>query len=150
MIDTYDLSRFLTAQAACLTDVERELRDGRKRTHWMWFVFPQLRGLGSSAMAQHYGIASLDEARAYLSHPILGPRLVAHTRLVLKLGTPMHEVFGAPDDVKLRSCLTLFDALNTDEAAFREMLDKHFAGKRDERTLQLLDAQRTAVPRTAT
>ena len=109
--DPYNLKRFVQAQAPVYRSVVEELRGGRKRTHWMWFVFPQLRALGRSATALHYGIASLAEARAYLAHPALGPRLRDCTGLVCAAqGRTIHEIFGSPDDMKFRSCMTLFAA----------------------------------------
>ncbi len=116
-----------------------ELAAGRKQSHWMWFVFPQIAGLGHSAMAQLYAIATPDEARAYLGHPILGPRLIEATRLALAVESrSAHEVFGAPDDLKFRSCMTLFDAVSPN-AVFAEALKKYFSGARDPLTLELLD-----------
>ena len=107
--DRFDLQRFVTAQAPVFETVFAELRAGRKRSHWMWFVFPQLRGLGRSSTAQFYGIGSIDEARAYLAHPVLGPRLALCARIVLASEGPfLHAIFGSPDDMKFRSCVTLF------------------------------------------
>lgn len=138
MTDPFDLARFVTAQDPVMEAVRRELREGRKRTHWMWFVFPQLRGLGHSAMATHYGISGLDEARAYLDHRVLGPRLVECTELANAIiGRPTEAVFGAPDDAKFRSCMTLFDAVRPGDI-FAAALAKWFSGERDPRTLALL------------
>ena len=107
--DSFDLERFVTAQAPVFATAPAELQAGEKRSHWMWFVFPQLRGLGHSAMAMRYGIGSLDEARAYLAHPLLGPRLIECTCAVLAIeGRPLHAIFGSPDDVKFCSSMTLF------------------------------------------
>jgi uncharacterized protein (DUF1810 family) len=132
------LERFIEAQAPVIEQVRRELRAGAKRTHWMWFVFPQLRGLGRSATAQHYGLASADEARAYLAHPILGPRLVECTELVNQVeGKTALQIFGSPDDMKFRSCMTLFATLRP--APFRDALQKFFDGHPDKLTLGLLD-----------
>jgi uncharacterized protein (DUF1810 family) len=115
-----------------------ELRAGRKESHWMWFVFPQISGLGSSPMSQHYAIASLKEARAYLDHPLLGARLRDCTQAVLAVeGRSAHEIFGTPDDLKFRSSMTLFDAASPDDI-FRATLDKYFAGEGDALTLQKL------------
>ena len=146
---TDDLSRFVEAQAPLLADVRAELAAGRKRTHWMWFVFPQLRGLGHSSMAHHFGIASRDEAIAYLAHPVLGPRLRECVELVLSVqGRTAHEIFGSPDDLKLRSCLTLFHEIDgtdgTDgiDGVFGRALAKYFDGRPDPMTLQLLAAAR--------
>jgi len=134
-----DLERFVDAQGPVMGQVTRELRAGRKRGHWMWFVFPQLRGLGRSPTAQHYGIADLAEARAYLRHPILGPRLVECTEIVNALpGQDLFAVFGSPDDLKLHSCLTLFRAAADEPTPFQAALDKYFAGEPDRATLRLL------------
>jgi uncharacterized protein (DUF1810 family) len=125
-----------------------ELKAGRKRSHWMWFVFPQLRGLGQSAMAQRYGVASLAEAKAYLAHPLLGPRLVECTRAVLAVeGRSLHAIFGSPDDLKFRSSMTLFAlAANEDQSVFRQALDHCCGGHADERTLALLEGQAGRQP----
>ena len=139
MHDPFDLQRFVDAQADVYEDVHDELHAGRKATHWMWFVFPQLRGLGHSPMAQRYGIASLDEARAYLAHPVLGERLRECTRLVLGVdGRNARAIFGSPDDFKFRSCMTLFGFAAPDEDVFAQALDRHFGGEPDPRTLELL------------
>lgn len=136
MTDPYDLDRFVTAQSPVMATVLAELRAGRKRTHWMWFVFPQLRGLGSSAMAQHYGIASLEEARAYLAHPVLGPRLRECCGLLLQVpGKSALEILGSPDDLKLRSCATLFSLAAPQEAVFGEVLERFYGGEPDARTV---------------
>jgi uncharacterized protein (DUF1810 family) len=139
MHDPFDLQRFVDAQADVYEDVHDELHAGRKTSHWMWFVFPQLRGLGHSPMAQRYGIASLDEARAYLAHPVLGERLRECTRLVLGVdGRNARAIFGSPDDFKFRSCMTLFGFAAPDEDVFAQALDRHFGGEPDPRTLELL------------
>jgi uncharacterized protein (DUF1810 family) len=136
MADPHDLSRFVDAQAPVIDQVREELVDGRKRSHWMWFVFPQIAGLGFSAMAQRYAIASLDEAKAYLRHPILGPRLQDCTRLVLAIdGRSAHDIFGSPDDMKFRSSMTLFAQAAPDGSIFEEALRKYFAGESDPETL---------------
>jgi uncharacterized protein (DUF1810 family) len=136
--DPHDLARFVEAQASVYEAVTAELAAGRKRSHWMWFVFPQLRGLGSSPMAQHYAIASLDEAGAYLAHPLLGARLRQCTGLVLDVrGRGVHDIFGSPDDMKFRSCMTLFMQASG-EAPFREALRRFFDGRPDQRTIDLL------------
>ncbi|HWX50911.1 MAG TPA: DUF1810 domain-containing protein [Roseomonas sp.] len=135
----YDLDRFVQAQEPVIAQVRRELAEGRKRSHWMWFVFPQLRGLGHSAMAQHYGITALPEARAYLDHPVLGPRLVECTELVNRVeGRSVHQIFGSPDDLKFHSSMTLFAAARPEEPAFHSALDKYFAGARDRQTVARL------------
>jgi len=136
MDDPFDLQRFVVAQAPVYAQVAAELAAGRKRSHWMWFVFPQLKGLGRSAMAQHYGIASPAEARAYWAHPLLGPRLAQCTGLVLAIDGPsVHEIFGSPDDLKFRSCMTLF-AQATGEPLFTRALEKYFGGEADPRTVE--------------
>ena len=120
--DPFGLRRFVDAQAPVIEDALSELRAGRKRTHWMWFVFPQIEGLGFSSMAKRYAIRSLAEARAYLNHAVLGDRLRECVRLVVAAGRPIAEVFGPPDDLKFRSCVTLFAAAAPDEAVFSEAL----------------------------
>ena len=116
--DQFDLERFVTAQAAAFPAVLAELKAGRKRSHWMWFVFPQLRGLGHSAMATFYGIGSLHEARAYLSHPVLGPRLELCVRTLLEPENgSLHQIFGSPDDMKFQSSMTLFALATADPSA---------------------------------
>jgi uncharacterized protein (DUF1810 family) len=138
MSDPHDLQRFVTAQATVIDDVRVELRAGRKRSHWMWFVFPQLRGLGLSATAQHYGIASLDEARAYLAHPVLGERLRECVGLMLQVPeADAHAILGSPDDLKFRSCLTLFALAAPEEPLFKQALERFYAGEPDPRTLAL-------------
>ena len=135
------LQRFVAAQDGVIDQVQDELRAGRKRTHWMWFVFPQLAGLGSSPTAQHFAIRSLDEARAYLAQPVLGPRLRECCEALLAAPTAdAHAIFGSPDDLKLRSCLTLFSAAAPDERLFRDVLDRFHGGAPDPRTLRLLGA----------
>ena len=137
----FDLERFVTAQEPVFAAVLEELRIGQKRSHWMWFVFPQLRGLGHSSMAQFYGIGSLAEARAYLAHTLLGSRLLLCTRTVLAVdGRSLQAIFGSPDDAKFCSCMTLFSrAAAPDERVFAQALDRYCAGQADQRTLALLD-----------
>lgn len=138
MTDPFDLKRFVDAQRSVYAEVCAELAAGCKRSHWMWFVFPQLKGLGRSATAQHYGIASKAEAQAYWAHPLLGPRLKECTELVLAVdGRSAHQIFGPPDDLKFRSCMTLF-ARATGDAVFSRALEKFFDGRPDEATLRLL------------
>jgi uncharacterized protein (DUF1810 family) len=140
---SFDLGRFVDAQDRVYDTVVAELRDGAKRTHWIWFIFPQLRGLGRSGTAQHYGIGSLDEARAYLAHPVLGPRLRECTRLVAAIdGRSVDEIFGWPDNMKVRSSMTLFARATDDNADFRGVLDKFYDGEEDPATLELLNAAR--------
>jgi uncharacterized protein (DUF1810 family) len=137
--DPFDLARFVEAQRANFDDALSELAAGQKRSHWMWYVLPQLRGLGSSPMAQRYGIASLPEARAYLAHPVLGPRLLACVSAMNALpDSDPARVLGAIDGVKFRSCLTLFLAADPRNAALRSALAKFYGGQEDPRTLALL------------
>jgi uncharacterized protein (DUF1810 family) len=138
--DPHRLERFVEAQRPVYETALGELKAGRKRSHWMWFVFPQLRGLGSSGMADFYGIASLAEARAYLAHSVLGPRLRAATAAVLAVqGGDLRAIFGSPDDMKFRSSMTLFERAAAGEDAFGDALERLCAGARDDRTLALLD-----------
>ena len=135
----FDVERFVTAQAPVFNTALDELKAGRKRSHWMWFVFPQLRGLGRSAMAMPYGIGSLAEAKAYLAHRLLGPWLVECTRAVLTIeGRSLHAIFGSPDDTKFRSSMTLFSRAAPEERVFREALDKYHGGDEDPLTVELL------------
>jgi uncharacterized protein (DUF1810 family) len=137
----HDLARFVEAQDPVWRDVLAELGAGRKRTHWMWFVFPQVAGLGSSAASARYGLASVDEARAYLAHPVLGPRLEACTRLMLATeGGTAREILGTPDDMKFRSSMTIFGLADPGNPLFREALDRFCGGAPDPRTLQIAGA----------
>lgn len=138
--DPFDLQRFVEAQAPVYATVLAELSDGRKRSHWMWFIFPQLRGLGRSPTARFYGIAGLDEARAYLAHPVLGRRLAQATETVLAVqGRTLHEIFGSPDDLKFRSSMTLFaQAAAEGGDLYRKALDRFCDGRPDDATLTLL------------
>ncbi len=138
--DPYDLQRFLAAQQPLYARACAELAAGRKQTHWMWFIFPQLRGLGMSHTARHFGIASLEEARAYLAHPTLGPRLRECTMLVNRIADRSVEaIFGYPDDLKFRSSMTLFvHAAGDGGALFREALQRYFTGAADPATNRLL------------
>ena len=144
--DPYSLERFVEVQARCIDDVQKELREGRKRSHWMWFIFPQLKGLGYSAMANFYGIGSRKEAEAYLAHPVLGPRLRSCTSLVMQAeGRSIAEIFTDPDDMKFRSSMTLFAAVDSESELFKNALKKYFAGQPDEKTFLALvqnDAKR--------
>jgi uncharacterized protein (DUF1810 family) len=138
MDDPYDLQRYLDAQAGTIDQALAELAAGAKRTHWMWFVFPQIAGLGHSAMAQRYAISGLDEARAYLAHPVLGERLRRCTGLAIgHAGRGMHALFGSPDDMKFRSSMTLFAEVD-DAGLFGRALDACCAGQRDQVTLARL------------
>jgi uncharacterized protein (DUF1810 family) len=136
-----DMQRFLDAQAPVFDEVCAELAAGRKRTHWMWFVFPQLQGLGQSPTARFYGIGSRGEAQDYWRHPVLGARLERCTRLVLAhVDMTAHEIFGSPDDLKLRSCMTLFREVAPDQPLFGQVLQRFYGGQPDRRTLELLAA----------
>ena len=142
MSDASNLHRFLTAQAPTYNTVLAELRAGKKASHWIWFIFPQIAGLGRSAMAQKFAIGSLDEAKAYLQHPTLGPRLRACTQLVLNIeGRSAEEILGYPDNLKFRSCMTLFLTAATDNTIFNDALLKYFHGKPDQMTLDILAQQ---------
>ncbi len=138
--DAFGLQRFIDAQTATYAAALAELRAGRKRTHWMWFIFPQARGLGRSAMALTYGIASLAEARAYLAHPVLGPRLLECTRAVLAVAdSPLATIFGSPDDLKFVSCMTLFSLVAQPGIdVFAEALRVMAGGRADETTIALM------------
>ncbi len=137
--DPFDLVRFVRAQDPVIASVRAELKDGRKVSHWMWFVFPQIAGLGMSAMSRRYAISSLNEARAYLAHPVLGPRLRECVEILLELqGLSAHDIFGSPDDRKLRSSLTLFEQAAPGEMLFSRALERYFGGNRDSATLERL------------
>jgi uncharacterized protein (DUF1810 family) len=141
--DPFDLQRFLDAQAPVYAVVLGELRAGRKQSHWMWFVFPQLAGLGHSAMAQRFAISAREEAIAYLGHSVLGSRLKECTALVNTVeGRTILELLGSPDDLKFHSSMTLFNAVSSDPE-FAEAIAKFYGGKRDQRTLDLLSRQPT-------
>lgn len=139
-IHPHDLERFVRAQEPVYANVVAELQRARKTTHWMWFVFPQLRGLGRSSMAITYGLESVEEAARYWRHALLGPRLKECTELVLAVGDThsVHNIFGSPDDMKLGSCMTLFAHAVPDEGPFEAVIARLFAGRRDRRTLELL------------
>jgi uncharacterized protein (DUF1810 family) len=136
--DPFNLGRFVSAQAHTYEYALAELRRGRKQSHWMWFVFPQVAGLGHSSVAQHYGIASLDEARAYLAHPVLGPRLREVSSVVASLPAGAEAILGSIDAMKLRSSMTLFLRAAPDEPLFQAVLDRHYAGEPDWMTEQIL------------
>mgnify|MGYP000865466364 FL=1 len=135
----HDLSRFVSAQEGRYEMAYAELANGRKRSHWMWYIFPQLSGLGSSPMARRYALSGLEEAKAFLAHPLLGTRLVNISALLLSLdkGNPT-EIFGFPDDIKLRSSMTLFALARPEEPVFEQVLDRFFGGDKDPLTLRLL------------
>jgi uncharacterized protein (DUF1810 family) len=139
MPDPFDLRRFVDAQENDYDRALREIREGRKQSHWMWYVFPQFAGLGMSATSQHYAIGSLAEASAYLAHPVLGPRLLECANAVLALrDRSALEVFGSPDDMKLRSSATLFAAVSPAGSAFHRIVEQYFGGEFDGRTRALI------------
>ena len=145
--DPYHLQRFVEAQAPIYAQVLAELRAGSKRSHWMWFIFPQIIGLGSSPMAIRYAITSKQEAAAYLNHPILGPRLRECTHLVTQVeGRSIDQIFGYPDDLKFRSSITLFAHATPDNQVFLDALQKYFDGKFDPATLRQLESTKSAAP----
>jgi uncharacterized protein (DUF1810 family) len=138
MNDPYDLKRFVDAQRTVYANVVAELKRGEKRSHWMWFIFPQVAGLGFSSMAERFAIASPEEATAYLSHEILGPRLFECTRLVLDVNNKtVHDIFGSPDDLKFRSSMTLFGAVSQDPI-FNDAIAKYYVDGKDQATLGIL------------
>jgi uncharacterized protein (DUF1810 family) len=140
--DPYNLTRFVQAEAD-YDQALAEIRAGRKRSHWMWYVFPQFDGLGMSPTSKHYAIKSVEEARAYLAHSILGPRLIECAQAALQIeGRSALEVFGSPDDMKLRSSATLFGAVSPDGSVFQRLIDKYFAGNQDVRTIELMSRAR--------
>ena len=138
--DSFNLQRFVEAQEPVFEDVKQELRSGQKRSHWMWYVFPQIAGLGRSEMSRRYAITSREEAEAYPSHSILGPRLRECTDLVNALdGRSANDVFGSPDDLKFRSSMILFEAVADDPELFETALEKYYDSDRDQKTLERLD-----------
>jgi uncharacterized protein (DUF1810 family) len=140
--DPYDLNRFVEAQAINYSDAIAELRAGRKRSHWMWYVFPQIAGLGRSSMSERYAIRSEDEARAYLAHPVLGQRLIECAEAVLAIeGRSAGEIMGSPDDLKLRSCATLFAHFSPAGSIFHRLLDKYYSSEPDKATLLEIQAR---------
>jgi uncharacterized protein (DUF1810 family) len=140
MQDLYNLQRFVDAQESVWDHVRAELRAGSKASHWMWFIFPQLKALGRSRTAQYFGITSLPEAVAYWQNPLLGSRLGECSELVLAVdGRSAHEILGSPDDLKLCSSMTLFEQAAPTQPAFNRVLDRYFEGRRDDRTLALLN-----------
>lgn len=135
----YNLNRFLEAQGENYNRALREIKEGRKRSHWMWYIFPQLKGLGKSVTSEYYGIDGISEAKEYLAHPILGNRLREITQALIRLDTnDARRIFGTPDDMKLRSCMTLFDIVSPNDI-FNEALIKFFDGQEDNKTLKLLE-----------
>lgn len=143
MSDSFNLSRFVEAQRPVISRVMDELRIGRKTGHWMWFVFPQLKELGRSETAMRFGITNMEEVCAYLAHPLLGPRLDECVQTLLEHAhLSAFEIFGSPDDLKLHSCLTLFNEAHSESALFQQALDQFFDAEPDDRTIQLLQASR--------
>jgi uncharacterized protein (DUF1810 family) len=141
--DPYNLTRFVQAQEADYDQALTEIRAGAKRSHWMWYVFPQFVGLGSSPTSRNYAIKSREEAKAYLAHPILGPRLIECAEAALQIeGHSAVQIFGSPDDMKLRSSATLFAAVSSGGSVFHRLIDKYFDGKQDVRTLELISPAR--------
>lgn len=139
MSDPYSLSRFIEAQEPVYDTALGELERGRKQSHWMWFIFPQLAGLGHSPTASRFAISGLDEAHAYLAHPLLGDRLVQCTRTINAVrNRTAHEIFGSPDDMKLHSSMTLFRETANNPEPFRTAIERYFGGEADARTLELL------------
>lgn len=146
-LDAFNLQRFIQAQDPVFEKVKKELGEGRKRSHWMWFIFPQFAGLGGSEMSQHFAIRSGAEATAYLNHPQLGARLLDCTQKVLDIpDRSISEIFGHPDDIKFRSSMTLFAQFAPDKSLFHQALDRHFHGIADEWTLTLLDSKKAQLP----
>ena len=143
MADRFNLHRFVEAQDPVYERVLAELRRGRKTSHWMWFVFPQISGLGVSGMSRRFSISSLAEARAYFRHPILGPRLVECAQLVIAVqGKTVYDILGSPDDLKFRSCMTLFSRAAEDPGVFGQALNKYFSGEPDALTLERIRESR--------
>lgn len=137
--DAYNLSRFLRAQEDDFEQSLAEIKAGKKRTHWMWYIFPQFDGLAFSSTSKHYSIKSVEEARAYLDHPVLGPRLLECAEAVVGVeGRSATEIFGSPDDLKLQSCATLFACVSPPGSVFERLLEKYYGSRRDDKTLHLL------------
>jgi uncharacterized protein (DUF1810 family) len=137
--DPYDLRRFVDAQESSYEQALTEITNGRKQSHWMWYIFPQFAGLGSSETSRRYAVKSIAEAKAYLAHPVLGPRLVQCAEAALRVeGRTAVEMFGSPDDMKLRSCATLFGLVSPGGSVFHRLIDTYFQGRRDEGTLRLI------------
>lgn len=137
--DPYNLSRFMRAQEHDYEQALSEIRSGQKRSHWIWYIFPQIEGLGSSSMARHYAIKNIKEARAYLAHPVLGPRLVECAEAAISVeGRSAREIFGSPDDLKLRSCATLFAFVSPSGSVFDRLIEKYYPDGLDRKTLELL------------
>jgi uncharacterized protein (DUF1810 family) len=145
--DPHNLDRFLRAQEDVYQQALSEIRQGEKRTHWMWYIFPQIDGLAFSSTSKYYSIKSIDEARAYLDHPVLGPRLLECAETVIGArARSAADIFGFPDDLKLRSCATLFASVSPSGSVFDRLLEKYFAGERDDKTLRLLGMAPAPAP----
>ena len=141
--DLFNFTRFVRAQETIYGNVLAELRSGRKRTHWMWFIFPQIDGLGSSSTSKLYALKSKEEANQYLHHPVLGARLVECAAIVLESkGRTASEIFGSPDDLKLKSSMTLFASVTNPDSVFARVLDTYFQGQQDSKTLNILEYQK--------
>jgi len=139
--DPFDLGRFLEAQEEGYRAVVAEIKGGRKRTHWMWYIFPQIEGLAVSSMSRRYSIKGVEEARAYLGHPVLGARLLECAQAVVDVqGRSIAEIFGFPDDLKLRSCATLFASVSPPGSVFTRILEKYYGGVADDKTLRIVGA----------
>jgi uncharacterized protein (DUF1810 family) len=146
--DRYDLARFVEAQERNYRQALAEIKAGRKQSHWMWYVFPQFEGLGNSPTSRHYAIKSVEEARAYLAHPVLGPRLVECADALLRTkGRSAYDIFGSPDDVKLRSSATLFASVSTPGSVFDQIIERYFDGEPDARTTALISKSGGSVER---
>jgi uncharacterized protein (DUF1810 family) len=136
---TYNLHRFHNAQEHTYQNAFNEIRNGRKTGHWMWFIFPQIAGLGLSEISRYYAIQNLEEAELYLKDSILAERLISISKLLLELkGKTAHQLFGSPDDLKLKSCMTLFSSVKDTDPVFQQVLDYYFGGKKDERTIEII------------
>lgn len=140
--DPYDLQRFLNPQEQDFDIALKEIREGHKRSHWIWYIFPQLKGLGMSSISEYYGISGLEEARAFLKNPVLGGRLKEITEALLSLESDCaEEIFGYPDNLKVKSSMTLFGEVDPENPLFQKVLNKFYAGEKDERTLQMLQGK---------
>lgn len=142
--DPFDLERFISAQEGIYSQVLAEIKRGQKRSHWMWYIFPQIEGLGFSPISKHYAVKSLAEARQYLEHPVLGSRLLECAQALLEVkGRSADEIFGYPDELKLRSCMTLFAQVASPRSEFEQVLDLYYAGQPDQQTLLILKKLKT-------
>ena len=142
MEPNHHLQRFIDAQKQDYATALDEIKNGRKRSHWMWYIFPQIQGLGFSSTSQHYAISGLQEAAAYLNHPILGQRIIEISKVLVQLDSSnASQVFGSPDDMKLKSSMSLFASVPNADAVFQQVLDKFFQGNKDQKTLSILERQ---------